>query len=108
VPESSFERRLAESRRALEESRRWGVTSLQDMSPLDQIRVYEILRDSGELTARIQFSPSRLSDYEMMIERGWTVGSGDEWIRLGSSTTGRIPEPLPSPWWKPRCSSPSA
>lgn len=37
IPEKSFEQKLAESRRALEECRRWGVTTVQDMSPLDYI-----------------------------------------------------------------------
>ncbi|MDX1409502.1 MAG: amidohydrolase family protein, partial [Saprospiraceae bacterium] len=40
VPEKSFDRRLAESRRALEECRKWGVTTVQDMSPLVQVDVY--------------------------------------------------------------------
>ena len=84
VPKKSFERRLAESRRALEECRRWGVTTVQDMSPPDQLDVYEHLRSNDELTCRIHFSPSRLSEYKRMIERGWTVGSGDEWARFGT------------------------
>jgi predicted amidohydrolase YtcJ len=87
VPEKSFERRLVESRRALDECRRWGVTTVQDMSPPDQLVVYEHLRESGELTCRIHFSPSRLVEYEAMIGRGWTVGAGDEWIRFGTIKT---------------------
>lgn len=84
VPERSFERRLAEARRALDECRRWGVTSVQDMSPLDQVDLYERLRREGELTVRVHFSPSRLSDHGMMIEKGWRIGAGDEWIRFGA------------------------
>jgi predicted amidohydrolase YtcJ len=87
VPAKSFERRVAEARRALEECRRWGVTTVQDMSPLDQLDVYEWLRERGELTTRIHFSPSRLSDYTLMLERGWTVGAGDEWVRFGTLKT---------------------
>ena len=87
VPEKSFERRLAESRRALEECRRWGVTTVQDMSPLDQVDIYEHLRERGELTCRIHFSPSRLNEYGMMIERGWVGQAGDEWIRFGTLKT---------------------
>jgi len=34
IPEKSFERRLAETRRALEECSKYGVTTVQDMSPL--------------------------------------------------------------------------
>ena len=34
IPEKSFERRLAETRRALEECSKYGVTTVQDMSPV--------------------------------------------------------------------------
>jgi len=84
IPESSFERRLAEARRAFLECRRWGVTSVQDMSPLDQVAVYKRLRGDGELTARVHFSPARLSDVGIMIDKGWTIGAGDAWIRFGT------------------------
>ena len=84
VPEPSFERRLAEARTALAECRRWGVTTVQDMSSLDQLEVYEHLRRRGEMTVRVHFSPSRLSDVELMVERGWVVGAGDDWLRFGT------------------------
>lgn len=93
IPEKSFERRLAESRRALEECRKWGVTTVQDMSPLDQVDVYQHLREKGELTCRINFAPARLSEYKNMIEKGWVVDwegekaphpAGDDWISFGT------------------------
>jgi predicted amidohydrolase YtcJ len=96
IPEKSFEQKLAESRRALEECRKWGVTTVQDMSPPDQLDVYAALRKNGELTCRINFSPSRLSDYEMMKQQGWTINhnetlkqktAGDEWISFGTLKT---------------------
>ncbi len=96
VPEKSFERRLAESRRALEECRKWGVTTVQDMSPLDQVDVYEHLYDKGDLTCRINFAPARLSEYENMIQKGWTVDwegglaphpTGGDWISFGTIKT---------------------
>ncbi|MDX1479956.1 MAG: amidohydrolase [Saprospiraceae bacterium] len=73
VPEKAFERRLAEARRALEECRKWGVTTVQDMSPLVQVDVYRELERRGELTCRINFAPSRLSNYTMMAEKGWVI-----------------------------------
>lgn len=96
IPDKSFERRVAESRRALEECRKWGVTTVQDMSPLDQVDVYEHLREKGELTCRINFAPSRLSEYKNMIEKGWVVDwegekaphpAGDDWISFGTIKT---------------------
>lgn len=96
IPDKSVERKLAEARRALEECRMWGVTTVQDMSPPDQLEVYETLRKSGELTCRINFSPSRLGDYKMMIENGWVIDysdperphpAGDAWISYGTLKT---------------------
>jgi len=93
VPDKSFERRLAESRRALEECRKWGVTTVQDMSPLDQVDVYNHLYEKDELSCRINFAPSRLSEYQNMIDKDWTVDwegelaphpSGDNWISFGT------------------------
>jgi predicted amidohydrolase YtcJ len=95
IPEKSFEQKMAESRRALEECRTWGVTTVQDMSPPDQLDVYQALRQTGELTCRINFSPSRLIEYKMMKEKGWTINhtstgqktAGDEWISFGTLKT---------------------
>ncbi len=96
IPEKSFELRLAESRRALEECRKWGVTMVQDMSDWTQLDVYEHLRAKGELTCRINFSPSRLPEYKEMIARGWTIDwdaeggpepAGDEWLAFGTLKT---------------------
>ncbi len=96
IPEKPFEQRMAEARRALEECRRWGVTTVQDMSPLDQLDVYNKLREGDELTCRINFSPNRLSDYTMMKEKGWVIDwsdkdhphtAGDEWISFGTLKT---------------------
>lgn len=96
IPEKSFERKVAETKRGLDECRKWGVTTVQDMSPLDQVDIYEYLKESGELTCRINFSPSRLIEYENMIQNGWVIqkegnGSlhpaGDDWISFGTLKT---------------------
>lgn len=96
IPAKSFEQRLAESKRALEECRKWGVTTVQDMSDAEQLNVYEALRKSGELTCRINFAPSRLIEYTEMVDKGWKIQrkkdgsystSGDEWISFGTLKT---------------------
>jgi predicted amidohydrolase YtcJ len=93
VPEKSFERRLAESRRALAECRKYGVTTVQDMSGMDQVDVYRAIRKEGDLTCRINFAPSRLIEYENMAKMGWVINwndmknptsSGDDWISFGT------------------------
>ena len=96
IPDKSFERRLAETRRGLEECRKFGVTTVQDMSALDQVDVYRQLRKNNELTCRINFAPARLIEYRNMSEKGWIVNtdesgsripSGDEWISFGTIKT---------------------
>ncbi len=73
IPEKSFERRLEEARRGLEECRKWGVTTVQDMSPVDQVDIYRKLGEDGELTCRINFCPSSLDYYTTMINDDWTI-----------------------------------
>lgn len=96
IPKKSFDRRVAESKRALEECRKWGVTTVQDMSPLDQVDVYEYLRKKDQLSCRINFCPSRLIEYSNMVNNGWVVNwdgakgpqqAGDEWITFGTIKT---------------------
>ncbi len=96
IPDKSFERKVAEAKRALEECRKWGVTTVQDMSPLDQVDVYNHLLQDGELTTRINYCPATLSDYSMMMDKGWVVNwdaeggpvpSGDDWITFGTIKT---------------------
>lgn len=96
IPDKSFERKVAEAERALEECRKWGVTTVQDMSPNDQTLIYKHLYEQGKLTTRINFSPSRLSDYTMMIDEGWVIDysdpenpqtAGNDWISFGTLKT---------------------
>ncbi len=96
IPKKPFEQQLAESRRAFEECRRWGVTTVQDMSPPEQLDVYNKLRENGELTCRINFAPSRLSEFAAMKEKNWVIDwsdknnphpAGDDWISFGTLKT---------------------
>lgn len=91
VPESSFERKLAEIKRGLEECAKWGVTTIQDMSPLDRVDIYRYLLERDSLITRINFSPSRLSEIFDMMEDGWVIDwsenpspAGDEYISFGT------------------------
>ncbi|MFZ6663696.1 amidohydrolase [Peijinzhouia sedimentorum] len=95
IPAKSFELRVAEAERAFKELREWGITTVQDMSPPDQLDVYNHIREKGGLTARVNFSPSRLSEYEEMAEKGWIISeengvlqpAGDDWISFGTLKT---------------------
>lgn len=91
VPESSFERKLAEAKRALEECAKWGVTTVQDMSPLDRVDIYNYLLERDSLITRINFSPSRLSEIFNMMNDGWVIDwgqnpapAGNEYITFGT------------------------
>ena len=96
IPEKSFERKLAEAERALDEIRKYGVTTVQDMSPLDQVDIYRHLLKRSQLTCRINFSPSRLIEYQKMSDQGWRINwddpegpstAGDKWISFGTIKT---------------------
>lgn len=83
IPEQSYSRRLRQSRRALEEIRRRGVTTISDMSDDLQLQIFEDLHAAGELTVRVHFRYP-LEQWESLADRGVRIGSGTPWIRLGA------------------------
>ena len=85
VPESSFERKLAEAKRALQECAKWGVTTVQDMSPLDRVDIYNYLLERDSLITRINFSPSRLIEIFNMMDDGWVIDWSDNPAPAGNS-----------------------
>lgn len=84
VPETfSRERRLAQTRHALKEAARYGVTSLSDMSDDLQVELYRDLKAAGELTTRVHYRYF-LGRWREVSEMGISRGSGDEWLRFGA------------------------
>ena len=84
IPRSfSRERRVQQTKNALAEIRKYGVTNVSDMSDDVQLDIYKELHRNGELTVRVHFRPG-LDRWKEMADRGTRVGSGDEWIRLGA------------------------
>jgi len=79
----SHERRVQQTKNALAEIRRYGVTNVSDMSDDEQLDIYRELLKAGELTVRVHFRPG-LERWQEMSDRGIKGGSGDEWIRLGA------------------------
>lgn len=79
----SRERRVQQTKNALAEIRKYGVTNVSDMSDDVQLDIYRELHRRGELTVRIHFRPG-LDRWKELADRGLRVGSGDEWIRLGA------------------------
>jgi predicted amidohydrolase YtcJ len=83
VPDPSEEEMLEAARLGLAEARKFGVTSIQDVSSGIDIRIYRTLRDKGELTSRFHCRVP-LSQWEHLAALGIKVPFGDEWIRMGS------------------------
>ncbi len=90
IPPPSFEQRKAEALRALDEARRYGVTSIHDnLADLETLLLYQDLHKSGELTLRV-WARFRLDAWEPLSEyiRLYSIphsydGWGDQFIRLG-------------------------
>jgi predicted amidohydrolase YtcJ len=79
----SHQRRVQQTKNALAEIRKYGVTNVSDMSDDEQLDIYRELQQANELTVRIHFRPG-LDRWEEVNDRGIKVGSGDDWIRLGA------------------------
>ncbi|HKV36016.1 MAG TPA: amidohydrolase family protein, partial [Pyrinomonadaceae bacterium] len=79
----SRERRIQQTKNALAEIRKFGVTNVSDMSDDLQLDIYRELHQKGELTVRVHFRPG-LDRWKEMADKGIRVGTGDEWIRLGA------------------------
>ncbi|HQJ46084.1 MAG TPA: amidohydrolase [Ignavibacteriaceae bacterium] len=68
---------------ALNEAKRLGLTSVQDISYLDALTVFERAKKEGILTCRI-FARWPIADYKYLVERNIKAGYGDELIKMGS------------------------
>jgi hypothetical protein len=79
----SHERRVQQTRNALAEIRRFGVTNVSDMSDDEQLEIYRELLKTNELTVRVHFRPG-LDRWREAVEQVARAGGGDEWIRLGA------------------------
>ena len=80
IPPKAMEQRLAEARAALADMAQYGVTSFFDITPPDQVEVYELLREEGDLTARVNMRLT-LDTWDEMRDAGLVEGFGDDWIR---------------------------
>jgi len=81
IPEPRLEEKLAAVRAALNEAASHGVTSIHDMSDLDSYEVYEVLRQRGELTARL-YVYDQISDIDNFLKMKEKIGSGHPFLRL--------------------------
>jgi predicted amidohydrolase YtcJ len=68
-------------RAVLKEARESGITTMQDLTMPEQLRAYQALKASGELTSRISLRPQlwRVPDVAAL---GVTRLFGDDWLRF--------------------------
>ncbi|MGH9866451.1 MAG: amidohydrolase, partial [Candidatus Acidiferrales bacterium] len=67
----------------LGEARRYGVTSLDDISGFDDVRAYQRIEAKGQLTSRI-YCITPMPRWKRLADAGILKGFGDEWIRMGA------------------------
>lgn len=82
MPPKALSQRIAEAQVALAQLREYGVTTIHDNTPPEQLEVYQALRRQGELTVRVYARPT-MDKVEALRAQGIGPGFGDEWIRLG-------------------------
>ena len=83
IPPPSEEQLLRIIHAAMDEARRFGVTSIQDMSSTEDVRAYQALAGRGELTLRI-YSITPLPQWQAPATAGIRAGFGNDWIHLGA------------------------
>jgi len=82
IPPPSLEENIKSTLRALEEARKLGITSVQDMTQPGELEAYKQVMLSGGLTCRI-YSIWPIDRYEEIVRAGITVGSVYELINRG-------------------------
>ena len=83
IPPPSEEQLLRMIHAAMDEARRFGVTSVHDISSTEDVRAYQTLAARGELTLRI-YCITPLPEWEAPATTGIRAGFGNDWIHLGA------------------------
>src|SRR5262249_50648127 len=88
IPSPSTEEIAEAIRASLNEARRLGVTSVQDMNGSDAgtrrslFRLYQQLARSGRLTVRVDLRWP-LAEWQELARVGIEAGLGDDWVKIG-------------------------
>jgi hypothetical protein len=83
MPPPSEEQLLRMIHAGMDEARRYGVTSIHDISSTEDVRAYQVLAARGELTLRI-YCITPLPQWEGPATAGIRAGFGNNWIHLGA------------------------
>lgn len=82
IPPPSLEENIEAVLRALEEARKLGVTSVQDMTQPDEFEAYKKIMTDGNLTCRI-YSIWPIDKYKDIVRAGVTAGNDYGLIKRG-------------------------
>ncbi len=82
IPPKSLEQRVAEGRAAMARLRSLGVTTIHDITPPNQLEVFERLLAEGHLTTRVYARPT-VDRWDDLSAAGIRHGFGSEWLRIG-------------------------
>ena len=82
IPPPSLEENVEAALRALEEARKLGITSVQDLTQPDEFEAYKKILADGKLTCRI-YSIWPIDRYEDIVRAGVTVHTDEGLIKRG-------------------------
>ena len=83
IPQATFKENYEAAIAALDEAKRLGITSVQDITYDNALEVYNKLKDEGKLTCRI-YTRMPIAEYKKLVEKNIQVGYGDNLIKMGS------------------------
>ena len=83
IPLPSLEENIEAVLRALEEARKYGITSVQDMTQPEELDAYQNVNENGKLTCRI-YAIWKIDKYEDIVRSGVTVGKEEGLIKRGA------------------------
>lgn len=82
IPEPTEGERGEALKASLAEAARFGVTSIQDITPWQDYEAYKKFREAGRLTVRV-YARTPMSEWKRQADLVARQGPGDDWLRLG-------------------------
>src|SRR5574338_451458 len=83
IPAATAEENYQAALAALDEAKKLGITSVQDITFDNALEVFNKLKSEGKLTCRI-YTRMPITEYKKLVEKNIQVGYGDDLIKMGS------------------------
>src|SRR5574338_1014818 len=83
IPAATAEENYQAALAALDEAKKLGITSVQDITFDNALEVFNKLKSEGKLTCRI-YTRMPITEYKKLVEKNIQVGYGDDLLRMGS------------------------